>query len=104
VRVELHPEAETELFEAAAWYDDQDVGLGDEVLLEATRWLAVIADAPLIWPVWPGVPGVNPPIRKLILSRFPYAIAYQVDSDRVLVLAFAHTSRQPLYWENRAEP
>ncbi len=103
MRVELHPDAETELFEAAAWYDDQDAGLGDDVLLEMAGWLAVIAEAPLTWPTWPDVPEVNSIIRKVILHRFPYAIAYQAESDRVLVLAFAHTSRQPFYWGNRAE-
>ena len=44
MKVQLHPEAEVELYEAAAWYDDQHPGLGDDLLTEMTRWLDVIAE------------------------------------------------------------
>jgi hypothetical protein len=36
--VKLHPEAEEELFQDAAWYDDQRSGLGDAFLEEVYRW------------------------------------------------------------------
>ena len=61
MKVELHPEAEIELYEAAAWYDDQRTGLGDDLLAEITRWLDVIAEAPSIWPKWPDAPDLDPP-------------------------------------------
>jgi hypothetical protein len=37
-----------------------------------------------------------------VLPRFPYAIAYQVYSDRVVVLAVVHGNRAPRYWMDRA--
>ena len=101
MKVELHPEAETELYEAAAWYDDQRSGLGDELLAEITRWLDVVAESPSIWPKWPGFPDLDPPMHRVLTDRFPYAIAYQVHPDRIRVLAFAHTSRRPFYWAKR---
>ena len=102
MKVQLHPEAEVELYEAAAWYEDRRPGLGESLLAAMTRWLDVIVAEPSMWPKWPHAPDLDPPIRQLIVERFPYAIAYQANSSCVLVLAFAHTSRRPFYWAKRA--
>jgi hypothetical protein len=48
--------------------------------------------------VWPGTARAAVPIRKAVLEQFPYLIAFEVDADRVLVLAVAHAKRRPLYW------
>jgi hypothetical protein len=103
LRIELHSDAEEELHAAAAWYDDQRPGLGDELLAEVDRWLVAISESPGVWPAWPGIPGTEPVIRRALLDRFPYAIAYQVSEDKLVILAIAHTSRRPLYWSRRAE-
>jgi hypothetical protein len=101
--IQLHRQAEEELFQAVRWYDDQVSGLGDDLLIEVEHWLDVIPDTPLTWPLWPGARKLDPPVRRAVLKRFPFAIAYQALEDRLLVLAFAHTSRRPLYWSNRAD-
>jgi hypothetical protein len=44
----------------------------------------------------------HPPIRRFLLQRFPYAIAYQVHPDLTTVLAIVHGRRRPLYWVGRA--
>lgn len=100
----IHPQAGEELFNAAARYDDERPGLGEEFLAEMARWLDVIAEAPSTWPKWRGAPKLDPPIRKVLTDRFPYAIAYQAWSNHVWILAFAHTRRRPFYWAKRAEP
>ena len=104
MNIQLHPEAEVELYEAAAWYDDQRPGLGGDLLAEMTRWLDVIAEAPWTWPKWPDAPDLDPPIRRVLTDRFPYAIAYQALFDRAWIIAFAHTHRRPFYWAKRAVP
>ncbi len=72
LNVKLHPEAEEELFQHAAWYDDQRSGLGDAFLEEVYRWLDIISEAPQTWPLWPGIPGeVSPPIQRVVADRFP---------------------------------
>jgi hypothetical protein len=38
-----------------------------------------------------------------MLGPFPFGIAYRAFTERVLVLAFAHTSRRPFYWLKRAD-
>lgn len=102
MRLKLHPEAEEEIFQDAAWYDEQRTGLGDEFLQHVDRWFGVILETPRVWPLWPGAPP-NPvaPIRRVVLDRFPHSIAYQVFATHVLVLAVAHDSRRPFYWRNR---
>jgi hypothetical protein len=60
VKLALLAEAEAELDDATAWYDEQRDGLGDELLLEVHDALAIIVDAPETWPRWPGVPPGSP--------------------------------------------
>ena len=101
MKLVLHADVEGELDQAAAWYDDHRVGLGDRLLAEMRDALAAIAEAPNAWPSWPDTPALVPPIRRLVVPRFPYAIGYQVYADQVVVLAIAHSSRRPSYWLDR---
>ena len=102
MRVVLHPEARNELRAAAVWHDERRAGLGEEFLAEATRLLTAVGDRPQAWPRWPGTSADEPTIRRTVMSRFPYLAACEIHEDHVLVLAFAHAKRRPLYWLGRA--
>jgi toxin ParE1/3/4 len=102
VRVELHPEARAELRAASVWYDEQRAGLGEELLDEVSSILERIGERPASFPVWPGTSAVPSPIRRAVLGRFPYVVAFEVHAQHVLVLAIAHAKRRPLYWLTRA--
>ena len=102
MRLALLVEAEAELDDASEWYDEQRSGLGDELLLAVRDALVVIAEAPESWPRWPDAPEREPPIRRFVLPRFPYSIAYQVHAELAVVLAIVHGSREPEYWIDRA--
>ena len=39
--------------------------------------------------------------RKLRLGKFPYSLVYRVSDDVITVLAVAHQSRKPGYWQGR---
>jgi hypothetical protein len=65
VKTVLLAEAEAELDDAAAWYDERRVGLGDDLLREVHGALIVISEAPDAWPRWPDAPARIPPIRRL---------------------------------------
>jgi plasmid stabilization system protein ParE len=101
VKLKLSAEAEAELTAAAAWYDDQRPGLGDELLAEIDVACEALRADPNAWPKWPDAALCEPPIRRFLLSRFPFALAYQVLSDCAVILAVAHTSRAPMYWASR---
>jgi plasmid stabilization system protein ParE len=92
----FHPEAETELFAAAAFYDAQAPGLGLEFLLEVERVAARTVEAPAV-----GAPYVAG-TRRLLARRFPYAVVYRVRGEQVVeIVAVAHYRRRPGYWRRR---
>jgi plasmid stabilization system protein ParE len=40
-------------------------------------------------------------IRRVQLLRFPYAVYYFLDEDRVVVIACAHGRQHPRRWSSR---
>lgn len=103
MRVQLHPAAEAELLEAALWYEERVSGLGEDLVAEVSHWLDALPETVNSWPRWPDAPRLEPPIRRTLLGRFPFALAYRAYSDRVWIVAVAHTRRRPFYWLRRVE-
>jgi plasmid stabilization system protein ParE len=102
LKLQIHPNAEHDLFNDAAWYDDRDPGLGDSFIKEVRVALAKVLDAPERYPLHPHVrPQRTPPVRRYVVPGFPYTVAYQVFEDRIRVLAIAHAKRHPRYWSDR---
>jgi plasmid stabilization system protein ParE len=100
VRVRLHPGAAQDLAAAGDWYESQLPGLGLDLVDEVQRALDAICERPATWPLWPGV-GDDVGVRRFLLARFPFAIAYAVDAEEIVVLALAHPRRRPGYWRGR---
>jgi len=73
-------------------------------MAEVTAVLQRIETAPHSFPRWPGTSGTAEPIRRAVMHRFPYLIAFEGHADHVLVLAIAHGKRRPLFWLARATP
>jgi hypothetical protein len=103
VKVRLHEQAYNDVEEAALWDDEQESGLGDEFLAEVDAYVASLPEQAEIWPRWPGARSRKFPVRRRVLSRFPYAIAYQVIEDVVVVLSVASHRMRPRYWANRIQ-
>ncbi|MEO7328045.1 MAG: type II toxin-antitoxin system RelE/ParE family toxin [Minicystis sp.] len=80
MKIVVYDEAGEELSAAAAWYEQEREGLGDDLLAEADRVLGAIAASPATWPFVLG----NRVARRLLFTRFPYA-AYYVGADAVAV-------------------
>jgi toxin ParE1/3/4 len=93
--------AEQDSSEAVSWYDEQREGLGAEFLDVLGRLLQRIEATPF---QFPKIAGENEQrhLRHGVLRRFPYRVVFEVKDDHsLLVLAVAHTSRDPDYWRNR---
>lgn len=101
MRVRFHPAATAELTEAGDWYDAQLAGLGLDLVEEVGRAVDAASEHPVAWAFWPGI-GEASGIRRLLLPRFPFALAYVVDGGEILVLAVAHVRRRPGYWRDRS--
>ncbi len=99
MRVVVHEEASAELDAAAIWYEQRRTDLGRDLLAEAARAIGLIDQSPETWPPWLEVPHRD--VRQFPLTRFPYRVLYVLRPDDVLVVAFAHTSRDPTYWLRR---
>lgn len=96
MRYSFHPEADTELFEAFAYYRDEGgVGIARLFLNEVGR----VADLLV------ANPGFGPPVggarRSYPLRRFPYSLIYRPSSEGIRILVVGHQHRRPGYWRSR---
>lgn len=93
--VKLIQEAETELREAALYYEEQQGGLGAEFIHDVRAALQMIQRAPEMWPVR------GSGMRLYLIARFPFLVHYRVEVERIVVVAIAHGHRKPGYWSDR---
>jgi hypothetical protein len=96
-----HADVAPEVEAAAQWYEAREAGLGIDFVFAVEAAVAQICDAPLAWPMWPGIDPMLA-IRRFTMRRFPFAIAYVDLPEEIAVLAVAHAKRRPLYWLARA--
>ena len=94
LEVNVHPEAQDELYEARSSYETIDPDLSEAFLLEIDRIVTVIREHPEIF-------QIRSDHRRANLKRFPYFLPYPVRNKRVFLLAVAHNSRKPGYWKDR---
>jgi toxin ParE2 len=95
VTVRLLDVARQELDEAIVHYNGESPGLGDAFLLETVAAIDRIRRFPEAWhPLGAGM-------RRCRLRRFPYGLIYSKDEEGILILAVAHTHREPSYWRDR---
>jgi toxin ParE1/3/4 len=95
MRLTYHPDAESELIEAAQYYERRVATLGVQFLDDADRAVSMILETLQRWRI------IEEDVRSYLMPRFPYAIYYRALSDRVRILAFKHHSRHPDYWRHR---
>ena len=87
--------AESELVEAAEFYEQQEPGLGKD-FLDAVRTAGErIRRDPQLWPYY------EKPIRGYRVLPYPYRLLYRALEDRVQVVAVFHLSRRPGSWRDR---
>ena len=84
--------AQQEVDDAYHWFEERTEGTGVEFINELDRVVDLIKTFPL------AAPEIEPEIRRSLLARFPYALVYAVDDQTIIVIAMAHTRRNPRYW------
>lgn len=99
-QLRIDAEAEEELRAAVAWYEKQQRGLGRDLYAAAREALDRVRDAPQRAGVVPGL-SRSSPVRRVLMRRFPYAVVFVELSAEIRVLAFAHGTRRPGYWQVR---
>jgi plasmid stabilization system protein ParE len=89
------PEAQDDVDEAYAGYEQRAAGLGE-------RFLEVLRDQFDQIQANPELYGVlHRDVRAAPLRRFPYVVYYRVETDRILVVAVQHGRRSSRAWQGR---
>jgi len=87
--------AETEMAEAAKFYDERQPGVG-KLFLDAIREAGEkIRRNPEWWPVF------DAPVRGCRAFPFPYRLLYRELPDRIQIIAVYHSGRRPDGWRGR---
>jgi plasmid stabilization system protein ParE len=83
------PQVETDALHGRAWYDGKAPGLGEEFLRVFYACAEELARNPEIYQ------KVHRDFRRRLLRRFPYAIYFRIEDDRVVVFGLFHCARDP---------
>ena len=97
-----HPEAAAEFDAAVRWYEEQDRGVGLELIDRAQRARDDISDWPNAAPPF-NTTADGTVIRSKPIFGYPYRIVYSVEPDGILIVAYAHERREPGYWIRRLD-
>lgn len=76
--------AQSDIAEAYAWYEKQSSGLGDDFLMAVHEQVGRITALPEMGMVY------RTHFRRVLLSRFPYALFYRTNSQGIRVVAVFH--------------
>jgi plasmid stabilization system protein ParE len=93
--VEFHPDAQNEFISAAQFYEDETIGLGLDFILTVQRTYERLLEFPAS-----GAP-FGRHLRRMLIPKFPYALLYRIEPDRIYIVAVMHLHRRPGYWRSR---
>ena len=74
------------------YYEGQKADLGKEFLAAVELSFESIERSPELYM------RAHLEVRRAIVSRFPYAVFYLVESERIVVLRVLHTASDPKRW------
>ena len=90
----LLPEAEQDITEAYYWYQERELGLGEEFLRCIDASIQFIERNPEIYLF------VHEQYRRALVRRFPYAIFYEYFEKTITVYAVFHCSQDAKKWRS----
>jgi toxin ParE1/3/4 len=85
----FRPEVEEDAIEGYVWYEKKAVGLGEEFLTQFYKYTSDITQRPLVYR------KTYEKFRRCLLKKFPYAIYFQIEGDKVVVFGLFHCAREP---------
>jgi plasmid stabilization system protein ParE len=88
-RVIIRRKAKQDLREAKEWYREISRELANAFIERIDEALALVRERPLAFQT------VHRTFRRVLLHRFPYALFYHVDEERIVVVAVLHQARDP---------
>lgn len=93
--VRFHPDAESEMIEAAAFYETQQPALGRRFLASVQEVITRISVTPRLYPI------VELDVRRCLTKTFPFGVLFRERPGKIVVMAVMHLHRDPDCWKNR---
>ena len=90
--VVYHRKVGRDLAAGFGYYEGKAEGLGERFLTGVDSAFDAIERYPEMFA------RVHGEVRRAVVSRFPYAVFYRIESKRVVVLTVLHTARDPKIW------
>ena len=90
-RLSIRKAAESDMAEAADWYDEHSKGLGRRFVIAVDQTFSTILERPHSFP------AVEREIRRAIVPGFPYCVYFVIDGDVIAILGVLHASRNPTH-------
>lgn len=84
-----------EFYDAERWYADVSLALSQRFIEAIENTVQLISEFPMRFP------AVYRGRRRAGVKRFPYGLFYQVEADRILLIACFHGRRNPHVWQRR---
>jgi toxin ParE1/3/4 len=88
-------EAQLEVQEAFRYYQEKSEGLGFEFMRSLDAALQSAKRNPFAYQ------KIYKEIRRILLRKFPYAVFYIVEENRIIVIACFHQKRSEIDWLRR---
>ena len=96
-RLEIRPDALADIEKAAEWYDERELGLGNEFARDVLHAIDTLPMNPLLY----RVRHRRANVRWKLIDTFPYRVVYQITGDVITVFAVLHSVRQERHWRKR---
>lgn len=96
-RVIFRPAAVEDIVHAAAWYEEQSAGLGEDLIDEVLRGTERAAANPELFRII----RIDGEIRRVLTDRFPYRIFFSVVMDTLYIHAVLHGAQHDRRWRER---
>ena len=96
-RLEIHPDALDDIEKAAEWYDQRQLGLGNEFARDVLHAIDALPLNPLLY----RLRHRRANVRWKLIDTFPYRVVYQITGDVITVFAVLHSVRQERHWRKR---
>ena len=93
----IRPEVESDLKEAATWYEERESGLGRRFVRETRSAFKRIVENPLLF----RVRHKRLHVRWTFPKNFPYRIVFVVENDTIIILCVVHAKRRDRAWRER---
>ena len=91
----FYPDAESEMIEAATYYEAQQPDLGRRFLASVQDAVNRICVNPRLYPI------VELDVRRCLTKTFPFGVLFRQRPEEVVIMAVMHLHRDPDYWKKR---